>query len=409
MKLRSLKLAALILFFISAVPSFACTSVIISGKRTADGRPVMMKHRDTDYIDNRVQWFRGTIYNFIGLVNSSTEGAEVWTGTNSAGFSIMNTASYNIKDDDLPEEMMDREGDIMFRALGSCATVSDFELLLSELEKPLGVEANFGIIDAQGGASYFEVNNHSWVKYDVNAIPEGYRVVTNFSESGRFEDALGYERYLAASSIMKEIDDSSEGGLLDVSHKNLYWNISRSYRHGMTGIDYLKDYQKLKDDHGFSGVLVDQDFIPRRSTASSVVIEGVAPGQNPSETVMWTILGYPSCSVPFPLMVFDSDIVPAFMKMSEGSMNAAMCDAALKVKERDIFHYTVSNGEKYFDLGNVIRLLDKCYSLESSFEEVWNPLYEGFCDGSVSIEEFKQEYKAVTDRYYYDYLDSMGL
>ena len=134
----------------SFVPVFACTSVIISGKATANGRPLMLKNRDTDHFNNRMEYFRGPVYSFIGQVNSESEGGEVWAGTNSAGFCIMNTASYNIKDDDVPAEMMDREGILMFRALGVCATVKDFENLLDNMSKPLYVEANFGIIDASG-------------------------------------------------------------------------------------------------------------------------------------------------------------------------------------------------------------------------------------------------------------------
>ena len=68
----------------------------------------MLKHRDSDYMDNRVERFNGPSYDFIALVNSSSEGGEAWTGTNTAGFSIMNTASYNIKDDDVPDSQIGR-------------------------------------------------------------------------------------------------------------------------------------------------------------------------------------------------------------------------------------------------------------------------------------------------------------
>ena len=171
--------------------ALACTTVIVSGSKTASGHPLMLKNRDTDNLENRIEYYQGAIYTFIGLVNADTAGGEVWAGTNTAGFCIMNTASYNLKDDDVPESMMDREGSLMFRALGVCATVEDFEKFLDNISKPRGVEANFGVIDASGGAAYYEVDNDTWVKYDVNSIPEGYRVVTNFSESGRPEDYKG--------------------------------------------------------------------------------------------------------------------------------------------------------------------------------------------------------------------------
>ena len=47
------------------IPAFACTSAIISAKSPyAAARPVMFKHRDTDHIDNRMQWFQGERYAF---------------------------------------------------------------------------------------------------------------------------------------------------------------------------------------------------------------------------------------------------------------------------------------------------------------------------------------------------------
>jgi hypothetical protein len=85
----------------------ACTSIIVSGKATADGRPVMFKNRDTDCLDNRVERYQGKNYAFIGLVNAPRKTGEVWAGINEAGFCIMNTASYNIKDDNVPDKQMD--------------------------------------------------------------------------------------------------------------------------------------------------------------------------------------------------------------------------------------------------------------------------------------------------------------
>ena len=69
--------------------SDACTAVIISGKKTADGRPLMWKNRDTDCLDNSVRHFKGEKYSFVGLVNSDSPGGEVWIGANTAGFSMV--------------------------------------------------------------------------------------------------------------------------------------------------------------------------------------------------------------------------------------------------------------------------------------------------------------------------------
>lgn len=63
---------------------------------------------------------------------------------------------------------MDREGELMYKALLECKNLSDFETFLDNYPRPVGVEANFGVIDAEGGAAYYEVNNTRWVKVDAN-------------------------------------------------------------------------------------------------------------------------------------------------------------------------------------------------------------------------------------------------
>ena len=44
----------------------ACTSAVISGRATYDGRPLLWKHRDTDFLQNSVKYFKGEKYSFIG-------------------------------------------------------------------------------------------------------------------------------------------------------------------------------------------------------------------------------------------------------------------------------------------------------------------------------------------------------
>lgn len=276
---NTLYLIALIsVLLLSPVASRACTSVIVSGKATASGRPLMLKHRDTDDQLNSVRLFSGECYDFLGLVNSTSPQGEVWTGTNSAGFSVMNTASYNFRDDTL-DIRMDREGELMYRALSLCATVKDFEVLLDTCPKPLGVEANFGIIDAHGGAAYYEVNNFRWVKYDVNLIDCGYRVVTNFCQAGRREDYQGWDRYLIASDVM------AQEFAPDADHRFSFDRLSRN----------------TTERNG--------NRIPRTITSASIVIEGVCPDADPLATVMWTILGNPLTHIAEPLTL--RDYIPA--------------------------------------------------------------------------------------------------
>ena len=348
-----LLMVAAVLFF--SVPSFACTSVIVSGKMRADGRPVMFKHRDTGQLNNKMEWFQGEKYAFVALVNSNwnTEpttkvpfhGAEAWSGTNSAGFCIMNTATYDLKDDDVPEKLMDREGQVMYRALEICRNLADFETLLDTLSRPMGVETNFGVIDAEGGAAYYEVNNHSWVKFDVNKDPEGYRVVTNFTRTGRVEDRRGVDRFEKTGLFMESaIDGWSEC----IPHKKLINGISRSGKP-----------------------------ILRNITSAVAVFEGVKPGDDPLKTVMWTALGWPATAVYVPLMVLHEDHIPSYLK---GYETAVMCDNALSMKDND---YSV-----------------ECAKEETFIDPSFDVIYQDFASGKLSEKRFSKKYDRLMGKYF---------
>ena len=87
-----------IAFFVLPFFINPCTTAVISGKATDDGRPLLLKNRDADALQNKLVYFFDGKYKFIGLVNSSDkENSEVWCGFNATGFGIMNSASYNLK------------------------------------------------------------------------------------------------------------------------------------------------------------------------------------------------------------------------------------------------------------------------------------------------------------------------
>ena len=294
------------------VAVYACTSVIISGAAAPDGRPLMWKHRDTGFLDNRLEHFKGEKYAFVGLVNSQEGqlGREVWIGSNTAGFSIMNTASYCLKDDDVPAAEMDREGVLMFRALEICADLSDFEHFLDTLSRPMGVEANFGCIDARGGAAYYETWNDGYIKRDVSAMEDGYCVVTNFSVNGRREDWKGVERYRTASAVFAR-QKKQDMRFERIGPKVIMDSLSRSYEHQGDSL-----------------------YIPRYITSASVVVQGVKEGESPLNTVFWAALGYPLSAIMIPVPVTEEDHIPSYMKKSAGSDNSMICDFSLTLKKR---------------------------------------------------------------------------
>lgn len=387
--------------------AMACTSIIVAGKATADGRPVMFKNRDTDCLDNRVERYQGKKYAFIGLVNAPCKTGEVWTGINEAGFCIMNTASYNIKNDNVSYKKMDKEGVLMFEALGSCATVNEFRAFLKEHKKPLLVEANFGVIDAQGGAAYFEVNNYQWWEYDVNKEPLGYRVVTNFSFAGREAEKQGVERYKTAQSIMDDYDKEHQVGEYVLKHDFFMNRFSRSYRHITLG---------TPDDFcPASGVTVDQDFIPRRITSASIAIEGVKPGEDPAKTVMWTALGYPATSVMIPLLVGDADVLPDYVKRAGKNGHSRISDYSNDIKYAYVFPDKVSNGKRYVHIDVVQRgsenrppLKTCAQNAEERINQSFWSLYAMWLKGEITNEQFYESYRLQQSEYWKAYVNAFA-
>ena len=82
-------------------------------------------------------------------------------------------------------------------ALETCADLNDFEDLLRRSSGKWGIEANFGVLDADGNVAYYETGYYDFTKFDVNdpaVAPKGYIVRTNFSVTGRGDKGQGYIR-----------------------------------------------------------------------------------------------------------------------------------------------------------------------------------------------------------------------
>ncbi len=340
----------LILFFIlfTIQTIFPCTTAIVSGKYTKNGRPLLLKHRDSGFEQNKLMFFEDGKYDYIGLVNSvDTDGIEVWGGVNSKGFAIINSASYNLKPDSDTTTVVDREGIVMKLALQECATVEDFENLLQSMDKPLGVEANFGVIDANGGAAYFETNNFTYNKIDVNDkknAPFGYVIRTNYSFVTERNDGYGYIRYNTANELFYEA--SLENNL---SAKFILQDVSRSLKHSLLNID-LKENIEFSENE--TELIPFQDFIPRKNSCATVVIEGVKPNESPELSTLWTILGFQLTSVAIPTWVEGGAELPKIL-MADKSGNAPLCEKALELKE-EIFPVKLGNGKRYINISKVI-------------------------------------------------------
>ena len=344
--------------------SFACTTTIVSGKATVDGRPLLFKHRDTGDVQNKVMFFDDGKYEYIGLVNSKDkEGKEVWAGCNSAGFAIMNSATYNQNLDDTTS-LKDREGFVMKQALQECANLEDFEKFLKKLPKPLGVDANFGLIDASGGAAYYETNNFTFTKFDANdpiVAPYGYIIRTNFAYTGERQEDYGLIRYQTATELFEQAYDSNS-----LSYKFLLQDVSRCLNHSLTKIN-LKDQVPINSE---SKTFVNfRDFIPRYSSAATTCVQGVKKDESPELTTMWTILGFQLSSVAIPTWIKGGKNLPRIL-CADSTGNAPLCDKALTLKEK-IFPLNRGSYQYYINLSAVINrentgILQQLLPLENS-------------------------------------------
>ena len=306
-----LALIAAIVSLGSAEPLSACTSAVISGKVTPDGRPLLWKNRDTDFPQNSVRYFSGGRYPFVAVVNSVEDNpTDVWIGTNAAGFSIMNTQSYNLVELKPAEERG---------------------------------EANFGVIDAKGGAAMFEVDYYEYVMYDANNpkdAPCGYIARTNFSFSGKVNEGAGYVRFMQEDKLLMPASATGQ-----ITPQWIFRELSRSFANPLLGIDLKSgDFNRPKT----TGWFVDQDFIARSSTASSVVVQGVKEGERPELTTMWTILGYPPTGVTMPVWVKGADkALPRLLVRDEAKKVSPLGNWSV-ILAGDVFSYGQGMGSNRY-------------------------------------------------------------
>lgn len=350
-----------------APAALACTSIIVTGKHTPDGRPLMWKHRDTSQPANHIIYVKGERYAFIGLTDSNNSG-DIWIGTNTAGFSLMNTASFNLKDDDVKE--MDKEGRVMRRALEICKNTTDFEHFLDTLSRPMRIEANFGVIDAEGGAAYYETNNTRYYKRDANdaqLAPDGYLLCTNFSFNGRENEGYGFIRYASAKEIIRTWDVPA------FTPEKLFLEGSNSFYNAQLGIR-LYDSDKIPGIAP-NGWAVEQDFISRRESTASVVIKGVKKGENPEMITMWTELGYPPLSIALPLWVKSGENLPALVRYDATCQTAPLCYFANTLRDR-VYSISRGSGAKYLHWSRMWNKEGTGYMQQLA--PVWKQVYHMF-------------------------------
>lgn len=287
---KGISLLFLILLF--QIQGIACTIVAVSGRITDDGRPLLLKNRDSDNYNIYLKIAKGNRY--VYFCQCVVPNGNALSGYNEVGFSIINSHSFNMPNTDSEWNSL-----IMQMALEKCATVEEFEFLLDSLPKPMPVSSNYGVMDAQGNVAIYETNAYGYTKYDANATDCGYLIRTNYSQS---EDTLGMyqahpagiHRYRIASAYLEDVVMTS--GFLSKEH---LFDMTRCLVNS-DGMD-LRDIAPFDEN---SALPVDFRFyIPRYNTTSAMVIQGVLPNEASVMTVAWTMLGPPYASVTVPYLI----------------------------------------------------------------------------------------------------------
>lgn len=316
-------LVAVVVSLMSHAASDACTTAVISGSATADGRPILWKNRDTENRNNQVVLGTDGRYRYLGVVNKGDAlPLEIWAGINGVGFAIMNSASYNLED--LESEA---EGMLMKLALQSCRTAAEFQALLERTnETGRDVTANFGVIDAEGGAAYFETGPHAFVRFDAadpKVSPKGFLVRTNFSESGDPSLGSGLLRLRRAAALL---DIEVAAGRL--TPETLLRTVSRDVANERLGSFPLTATPSPTWAFVADSICrQDKDA----ATEAAAVFGGVRLGEDPRFATMWVILGIPATGIATPLWVAAGEVPAELAVGTVASPLGAACERVRSV------------------------------------------------------------------------------
>jgi hypothetical protein len=387
-------IAFILLVIASATSSLACTSFIVSGRITPDGRPLLFKNRDTGDQNNHVVVVQGEKYLFEGVTaDRDKDASNIWMGHNEKGFAIINTDAYNLNGG--KRDTAENDGHVMRRALEICATLADFEHYLDTLPRPMHLDSNFGVIDAQGGCAYYETGNEKYVKYDANdpaVAPNGFLVRTNHGMSGDRNLDKGVERYFAISQLMNQCVYSNK---LDAEY--LITTVPRYLVHGLTGQDLS---QSLPEDSCQRQMAAFADFIPRYLTSSAVLYQGVRKGEDPLLTVAWTIIGNPLTTEAVPVVGFKN--IPAVLLGNQDN-RSELCQKGLKRKEQ-LFPFKRSNGQNYIDRSKLENrqgtgILQKVRVEEAEIMKAYRPVLQSLRSGDKDSWQRLYKQNAWLDTY----------
>lgn len=374
MRLKFILFFSIVAFHLSVD---ACTIVAVSGRATPDGRPLLLKNRDSSSWDIRIK-IGGGGNKYVYLCQCNVPDGWVLSGYNETGFAIISSHSYN-----MPNSDGNWNAYIMQLALERCASVQQFDSLLNALTKPISVCSNYGVMDAQGNVAIFEVGAYTYARYDADSSSEGYLVRTNFSMS---QDTTGvYQvspssapRYQIASSFLEEAM-SFEGS---ISKENLFGLTRRLVDSQGNDLRDIAPY----DENSYTPVNF-QYYVPRRISTSAMVIQGIAPGENPEMMVAWTMVGPPMASVTVPYLITPQHTLPQKSVVGTDG-HSWLCYKGHQLKNSIFINNTTIDLAKLYNLSST-GIMQKVTRIEEEVLRLGNELVDdmrinGLSDNDVA-------------------------
>jgi len=320
--------------------SDGCTTALISGRVTPDGRPLLWKNRDVHGPDQEFVYDDSGIYAFTGMTYAGVTDQN-WGGVNEVGFAIGNANAWNLPD---REPGADDDGIIIKLALQTCATVDDFEQIMDSTNGPGRTRpAIYEVMDASGGLSVFEAADYYYDRIDVSdsvQVPAGYSVRSNFSYNGT-SNHVGQNRHDRAIDLMEAAIDS--GG---ITERYIIRNVARDL---LTPEVDPYPLPWMGNQGGMeTGWVEIHDAICRDITTSAFVVQGVHPGENPLLSTFWVMAGEPSHCIAVPLWVHSGNVPEEL----DGDSTSAICDRVLEI--RNTTYDTSSSADDILDLWSFV-------------------------------------------------------
>jgi hypothetical protein len=296
--------------------TWACDVAVVSGKVTTDGKPLIWKNFDNSSSSHQqVAYFpaKKTAPGGYAMVYRFEDGMKLLTGSaitpsggvNESGFAIAVTSVY--QDYNLMAEPVNLNTALMEEALATCTTLAEFESLLKRwpyYHWGTVISANFVVIDAKGGAALYEcftghlntglnlmqfrkndantgkiTNQYGWTLKRAQSNFIGFHIMTNYNYYIPWN--VGQDRKYRAEALLTQL----------ATEKRInYRTVMREVAKDVVGKQVQTD---LSSETNYSTTYC----LSRNATRSSIVVRGVASGDNPRLATMWVNLGEPSVGV----------------------------------------------------------------------------------------------------------------